>query len=506
MKPEEQTAVATRIGGQGTVFLAGNVFTLVVGFPLQIFVARVLGAKDLGVFSLLEAAVGIASGLLAFGLAPTLVKFIPEYLEQHRYGNLRTLVRNGVLILLASGGLAIGIALLAIPLGERHWPELAVRNDAMRLMALLIPLGMLAFFLQQGLRGFQEIRYMVLGSSIVQLTAKAILTVAFLGLGLELVGYIGAVVLSVALAVVWMAVGLWRRIAALPRGDAVDAGAIRTWRRFASIQYAGSLVGMGASHLDRFLLGFLGGVELVGVLAIVRQLQQLPVMFLQMFLSVVSPMFSAAHARGDWREAQHIYHLTTDWVMRLSAPLLIFLSVFASPLLALYGVEFAEKGTRVLVILVAAQFANLAAGPVGNLLNMSGMEKPLLRLSIWAAVLEIVGLVLLVPGLGLEGVALTLAASVVFNNGLALWIARQRLGLRWADARYRRWIAPALAASVVAIGFRAFAPDAGAVMLLAALILLYAAFHGVSLLQGLHKDDRELLGYVWARLRPAQVG
>ncbi len=489
------------------MFLAGNVFTLVVGFPLQIYVARALGAKDLGVFSLLEAGVAIASGLVAFGLAPTLVKFIPEYLEKRSYGNLRKLVRSGILILMASGGLAFGVALLAIPLGEAYWPELAVRDDAMRLMALLIPLGMLAFFLQQGLRGFQEIRYMVLGSSIVQLTAKATLAVVFLGLGLQLIGYIGAVVLSVALAVAWMAVGLWRRIAALPRGDAIaDAGAAQNWRKFAWIQYAGSLVGMGASHLDRFLLGFLGGVELVGVLAIVRQLQQLPVIFLQMFLSVVSPMFSAAHARDDWRETQHIYHLTTDWVMRLSAPLLIFLSVFASPLLALYGVEFAEKGTRVLVILVAAQFANLAVGPVGNLLNMSGMEKPLLRLSIWAAVLEIVGLVLLVPGLGLEGVALTLAASVVFNNGMALWIARQRLGLRWADARYRRWIAPTLAALVVAIGFRAFAPDAGAVMLLAALILLYAAFHGVSLLQGLHKDDRELLGYVWARLRPAQVG
>ena len=36
------------------VFLLGNVFTLAVGLPLQIYVARTLGADGLGVFSLFD--------------------------------------------------------------------------------------------------------------------------------------------------------------------------------------------------------------------------------------------------------------------------------------------------------------------------------------------------------------------------------------------------------------------------------------------------------------------
>ena len=77
-------------------------------------------------------------------------------------------------------------------------------------MALLTPLGLLMFLLQQGLRGFQEIRYVVIGLSVLQLTVKAVLTVALLVLGFGLLGYATAVVLSTSVATIWMVVGLWR--------------------------------------------------------------------------------------------------------------------------------------------------------------------------------------------------------------------------------------------------------------------------------------------------------
>ena len=72
-----KTNTVNRLGGQAAFFFVGNVFTLLVGLPLQVYVARILGAGGLGVFSLIEGVVGIVAGFLAFGLAPTLVKFIP---------------------------------------------------------------------------------------------------------------------------------------------------------------------------------------------------------------------------------------------------------------------------------------------------------------------------------------------------------------------------------------------------------------------------------------------
>ena len=79
-----------RLGTQALVLFLGNAFpNLCLGLPLQIYVARVLGAADLGVFSLIEAATGLLSGLLSFGIAAAVVKFIPQHLEKGEFQSIK---------------------------------------------------------------------------------------------------------------------------------------------------------------------------------------------------------------------------------------------------------------------------------------------------------------------------------------------------------------------------------------------------------------------------------
>lgn len=499
---QSNTNTASRLGGQAAYFFIGNVFTLLVGWPLQIYVARMLGAGNLGVYSLIEGGVGLVAGFIAFGLAPTLVKFIPSHLVRGEHGCIRKLVKQGAVMLLVSGGIAYALVLLAVPLASHHWPVLADHQTAVIVMGLLIPLSLIVFYLQQGLRGFQEIRYMVLGSSFMQLTVKAVLAVLLLAMGFHLMGFVWAVVVSVMCSCIWMGLGFWKKISALPKSaDTACSESKRAWRDYAKVMYSGSLLGMGGAYLDRFLLGIFVGAAPVGVLVVVKQLQQMPVIFLQMFLAVAAPMFSAAHARDDARERQHIYHLTTDWVVRLSTPLFIFFLLFAEPLLNLYGGQFADEGRNALWILLGGQIVNLATGPVGNLLNMCGMEKLMLRISAYQMVISAVGLVLLVPPYGLTGAAVVIAISTIFQNLVALISARKALGIRWADPRYIRWLAPLALSLAAGTGAAMFGPaDPGATLLALYLVMLYGIFHGVSLLQGLHEDDRELLRHLRAKL------
>ena len=45
--------IAGRVGVPTIYLLLGNLFTLVVGLPLQIYIARVLGAVGIGIYGLL---------------------------------------------------------------------------------------------------------------------------------------------------------------------------------------------------------------------------------------------------------------------------------------------------------------------------------------------------------------------------------------------------------------------------------------------------------------------
>ena len=497
-----QDKIANVLAGQTVFVFFGYMFTFAVGLPLQIYVARHLGPTNLGVFSLLEATFGVVSGLLAFGLAPTAVKFIPQHLARGEHASIRRLVFRGAVILLGAGLGAVLLTALALQLGVPAWIGADVPSPLVLLMSLLIPLGLLNFFLQQGLRGFLDLRYVVLGGSVLQLTLKAVAAVILIHLGFGLLGWVWATIVAVAGAVLWMAKGLWHKCAELP-ADAPGTPASHDpeWRSFALVQYTGSLVGIGSSFADRFLLGWVAGAAVVGTYAVVAQLQGIPRMLLNMLLSVATPMLSSANAGDDRVRRQHIYHLTTDWSVRCALPLMIFLALFADSILFLYGPEFMERGHLALLIAIVTQTINLFVGPIGAVLTMSGQEKPMLRLYVYQQVIALSTLVIFVPPFGIVGVVLSQACATVFINFAELALARNRIGSQWWDARYRLWLLPSLVTLAAgALMRQLIGPDGAPLLLIASLVSLAFLFHVTSLLQGLHEDDRDLLQWVYARL------
>src|SRR5271166_1230170 len=274
IKNSHSSNTARQLGTQSLYAFLGNVFTLAVGLPLQIYVARVIGTVGLGIYGLIDGAIFTANGFLNFGLAPTAVRFIPAHLERREYGAVRQLLRLGAAILISVGVIFYGVSLIALPYVVKFWPEVADYRHVVASMALLLPLGLLAFFLQQGLRGFQEIRYMVFGSSVLQLGVKASATVAAFAIGLRLEGYVFATILGNFVAVCWMAWGLKRKLDEFPNDTSKPfASPFPEWRRYATISYTMSLLSAAAARLDRFMLGAFVGSSAVGVLLVVNQLQ-----------------------------------------------------------------------------------------------------------------------------------------------------------------------------------------------------------------------------------------
>jgi O-antigen/teichoic acid export membrane protein len=498
-------SIASRLGVPTIYMLLGNLFTLAVGLPLQIYVARVLGPGGVGVYGLLEAGMATAAGVLGLGVGMTVMRFVPEHLARHEYGEAVGLIRGCALVVVATGALAYAILLLLLPWIGSRWPAIEGYRWEIGTMGLMIPLSLLTFFLLQGLRGFQNIRSIVVGSNVIPLAMKTVLTLGAFAAGLGLNGYILSSVLATLCGIAWLSFSLVNHVLALPSATPT-LSPLRKWLRFALASYSGSLLGTATSGLDRFLLGAFIGSSAVGILVVLRQLQMLPERFNMMLLVVGAPLFSAAHGSDDRTERQHIYHLMTDWVVRSALPLALFLLLFGRDVLALYGPEFAAAGILPLRILVGAQFFNLLCGPVGSLAMMSGLEWESLRLNAINTVLLGAGSAALIPFFGLTGVALAYALAVVFMNVALMILVRQKLGVRWWDRRYLEWLLQCAAAFAVASIARYLLTSLNAAELAACLIAMYTAAVGASFLRGVHEDDKQLLRHVrqavWGRLQP----
>lgn len=497
-------SMSVKIAGQSAFFLAGNLFTLVAGFTLQIYLARKLGAGGLGTFGLLDAGVGVISALLGFGIAQTALRHIPAHLKRKEHALVHALVHKGFIALLLSGTVGFVLVVAAMPIITAQRPELATYRVEIIVMALIIPVGMLLFFCSQVLRGFHDVRHIVIGSSFLQLTVKAALAILLIWLGLGVLGYVWAVVLATLAALAWMLFGIRRHMAHITPGEVGRQALLPEWKAYARVMYGNAMLSFWSRPLDRFLLGFFAGTAAVGVLMIVKTLYALPGVFLQMFLSIVAPMMASAHAVDDHEEVQRIYHLCTDWLVRVSLPLVIFLMMFASPVLSQFGERFATEGTPLLQLLLVAQLVSLLCGPVGNVLNMCGLEREMFRISI----ISIIGGALMLVGSvylwGITGAGAGVLFTTVYSNFAALHIARRRLAIRWWDRRYAKWILPIFLSTLTALLLQDLATLP--IELICVLLLLYAMFLGTQwLIHGIGQEDREVLHAIHRRL-PGRFG
>jgi len=473
---------------------------MVVGFAFQIYLAQQIGPEGLGLFALLQAGVAALSGLLGMGVAQVMVRFIPEHVHKREYAELHALVRGGFALLACISVLGLVGVYLALPALVDRWPDLGDHKSEVMAGAIMLPLGLLLYASTNALRGFYDIRYIVMATSILQLTVKVLFSILIFTLGFYLMGYLWAVNLSMGVALIWMLFGIWRHLCRYPSQRNLRIGLLPAWRRYGQVMYAENLLVFWSDPLEKFILGFTASAAAVGVLAVANTLYILPAVFLNLFLAIVAPMLARAASEEKMEEVQEIYHLTTDWQVRLSFPLVIFLGISAPQLLGIYGETFSDKGTILLQLLVLAQFVNLITGPVGNVLIMCGHERKMFAVTTGGVFFRSILLLAIVPVFGLNGIGLIVILGILVINVSALILAWKFTGLHWWNAKYNAWCLPA----ALAISVAWVANYWGALNvygLVALLPLLYLVFHGsYILIHGLSSEDREICYAIRSKL------
>src|SRR5206468_1858928 len=127
-------------------------------------------------------------------------------------------------------------------------------------------------------------------------------------------------------------------------------------------------------------------------------------------------------------ELQKLFTGVVRWTFLPSLAVGSAMIAFGAPILRLFGPDFAE-GHSILAILVLAQLANTVAGPVANLLLMTGYQAAAARAVGFAAASYIVVGLLATSIFGAVGAALALFAAIVIANVWPAIIAVRRLGI-----------------------------------------------------------------------------
>jgi O-antigen/teichoic acid export membrane protein len=360
------------------------------------------------------------------GLDVTAIRYVAVHRARGEHERARAAVALSVLL---AGSASIAIAALVFALA----PQLADLFGAhelqyvLRVMVLSLPAVTLQMVLIGATRGTGRMKAFVVVDQVTDGVLRVALVALALALGYGLDGT--AVAFTIASYLTLGAAALAARgvTGTLRQAAAVETGALI---RFSANQWGASLAGVGLLWADTLLLGLWRPPADVAVYSIATRTVLFGMMFILPIGIAFQPQIGRLYALSDHAGLDRMYGFATKWSTIAGCPPLMFLTLFALPIVTLlYGPAYA-RGAWPLALLAIGQTVNAATGPCGHVVTMIGRADLVLKNSLIALVLNVLLNVVLIPPYGMVGAGLAWGISIVIWNLIRLWQVYRVLGMQ----------------------------------------------------------------------------
>lgn len=400
-----------------TLKLAGSGLT----FAAAIALARMLGPRDFGLYSVAFASASLAGTIAGQGLPLLATRAVASYLATDRWEALRGLLRDSAARTLTWATVVAAVGALA---GLATTTSTGLAPTVVLLAAACVPLASLNALRAGVVRG---LGHPILADAPEQLV-QPITLLSSVGIAFLAAGHLTP---SICLAIQWLsaAVALAAGYAILLRvrpASLVAAPRAATDNEWMHGAWSSLAVVAGAlfeSQLSLYMLGWLRSASDAGHFQAARQVMQLVSLGLVAITLPLQAKLSAAWARGDLPQAQSLTTAAARVGFGFALAAAAVLVPLAGWILRLYGPDY-EVAANALRILLAGQLVNAAAGPCGVVLGMTGhIGRAPGGILIAVLLNSAVGL-LAIPALGPAGAAIASATGMAAYN--LVWARRAR--------------------------------------------------------------------------------
>lgn len=431
--------MAVAAGGRGEVGAAarGSIITLVgaaasagFGFLVVVVLAQLLGVTDSGVVLQAVAVFMIALAVARVGVDTVAMWLVPRLKVQEPTAIPAAMTAILVPALVAP---CLVVAVWFLLLAVRTSPVFGEDVDAaISAVAPFLPFGSLTIVAVTGSRALGSVLPFNLINNIAVPGSRLIVIPAAVAAG-------GA---AIASATVWAAVflpaavvslvvlyrGARRDLPGQPFLARPDRAMVRQVAGFGLPRTVSAVTEQASMWLPLILVGVLLDSTAAGAYGAAGRFVAAGVVVSTAARIAVAPRFSALLAQGDTGTVAHLYAVTARWVLLFGSPIYVVLAVNAPTILRWLGDGF-DEATVSMVILCLGASLWLAAGNVQSLLLMSGGSGRAAANTVLALSIMVVGILVLVPMMGMNGAALAWVMGTLVDVSLAVFQVKRRTGI-----------------------------------------------------------------------------
>ena len=389
-----------------------RVLSMGLGFVVSVVLARLLGVREFGLYSLAMSVLSLLVVLATFGFPRLLVREIAAYRVKGKWSLIRGLLRFAQRTsLLASLSIALLGWLALWLLSDRFSGETL---QVLALAFLALPFWALLQLHGEALRGFEQILAGQWVSTVMRPLSFLLLVGAawlFAGRMSDASLALGLHILAAGIALAFAFYFLRSQLIRSVPSNAVSQN-IAVWVRSAFSLALLALLNLIPQHAGILMLGWMRSPEEVGLYKVAYQTASLIPFGLMAVNTAIAPTLAQLYAVGDKTKLRKIMLTASATATAFALPLVLLFTFKGKWFLNLaFGEAFSESSTA-LAIITGGQLVNTATGPVGLLLIMSGHEnKATLSIGIGSTVNLIFNLAF-ISLWGINGAAAAFAISI----------------------------------------------------------------------------------------------
>ncbi len=420
----------TKIAREASISFGGQFSGNGLRYLFNILLARFMGVEMMGIYSISNSIAQILGNIGKLGLDNGVMHFVSRLRALKQGEVLKATVRRALGLGFMAGCLLAGILWFSADLiaAKVFHTSGGPLPTILRYFGLAIPLSVVANIAVSASQGFKVLRDRAIA---LQILPGMILLAAFL-VGVQLTDswealaypYIIALTVSAGAGLVL----LTRHVAYIGRGTARPASGLMS---FSIPVLFTTILGNLLFWSDIIMLGILKDIETTGLYQPVARTATMLGVFVAALNAIFGPIVAELHAGDKKNEIRQLFKLVGRWGFMTVLPLVIFLIIYSSKVMLLFGSEFLPS-RQALVILAGGQLILATVAGSSMLLLMTGYPRLNLLNNIITLAVNIGANLILIPRYGIIGAAIgsATALTILFVlRSVEIWIIHQMFPL-----------------------------------------------------------------------------
>jgi len=411
----DSNTIGVLVRGATASFLLST-FGYALGFGLQILIAQLLGEVEYGIYSFTMAWLGIGLIIGKSGFDLAFIRFLPGYRVTCKWSYFHGLLRFGRWF-----PAIWGVAMASVGSLILEMMSFTPYRRPLLVALWLVPLAVFSELTAMVLRALRYVVLSLISDTILRPVLTALLLLAYVGFKADTAtGLVAMYCYVVATAFACCIANFWLERHLPKEGRAVPPMyLLRNWLLTSlPLMFAAGFQAL-LYALDTLMLGMIVDTTTSGLYSAASKVALLVLFSMNAAQVIAGSLLSESWLQGRRDEVQRIVHMTINISLLFAVPAVVVLIVGGRMIMSIFGSEFAVAADS-LRILAAVQLFNVATGPVGLVLSMSGHQNRLVAYLAMALILNFLLNLVWIPAYGQIGAACSTAIAHILWNILGV--------------------------------------------------------------------------------------